>query len=291
METILDRMIELPDGRILAYKIYGKPIGKPILFFHGFGSSAAAIDPDLDWLEQKNAYILAVQRPGYGNSYIKKGYMMSDFAHDIKYVIDRLGIDKVSVVGWSAGGLYSQVFAQMYPERVESISLVSSAIPFNNKQSSKVLPTNWKMIHMMNRLFPFLSKRFFNNLSNKINDQLDRTIEQSIKEMIESDRMIVNQPTIREKITHGAQEAYQHKGLAVYYDALAMTEKIDNTNHLTPFKVYIWQGDQDRIWTLKTSEYLRGRYQNAVLQIVEGQGHLLYLSHWNHIIDQAVCHS
>lgn len=286
--TILDRTIELPDGRILAYKIYGEPTGIPFLFIHGFGSSAAAIDPDLAWLKKNNTYILAYQRPGYGYSQLKKQYKMSDVADDIKYLIDVLAINQVALIGWSAGGLYCQVFAHLYPEHVMSMTLVSSAIPFNSKLSKNILPSNWKMIYIMNRYFPFFSKRFFKRLSYKIEHQFDHTIDQSIRELVDADRIIANQPTIKNKITIGAQEAYQYEGLAVYYDALAMTERIDLIAKSKPFNVYIWQGDQDRTWTLKTSEYLKSQYEKSHMYVVKGQGHLLYLSHWEEIVSKAL---
>lgn len=286
--TITDQTIKLPDNRILAFKMYGKPPGVPTLFIHGFGSSAAAIDPDLEWLERHNVYILAVQRPGYGDSHLKAGYTMSDFAHDIKTLIDELRIEKVALIGWSAGGLFSQVFAHLYPKNVASLSLVSSAIPFNSVQTKNILPANWKLIKAMNRYFPSFSKRFFKKLSQKIVHQLDRTMDQSLREMVEADRRVAIQPAIMAKITRGAQEAYQNDGLAVYYDAQAMTERMEFTTGPTPFNVFIWQGVQDRVWTMRTSEHLSSRYENSQLQVIEGQGHLLYLSHWNEILKKAI---
>ena len=37
--TPIDWQIRLPDGRLLAYSIYGLPTGRPVYFFHGFPGS------------------------------------------------------------------------------------------------------------------------------------------------------------------------------------------------------------------------------------------------------------
>lgn len=165
-------------------------------------------------------------------------------------LLDSLAIPVVAVVGWSAGGLYSQVFAARYPDRVRSLTLISSAIPFFGNDSAKMLPPNWKFIRMMNRFAPFLSKSFFRKLSKQIIESTEKTIEKSIKEMTPADRSVAAQPHWRATITKGALEAYHNQGLAVYYDAAAMMDKWNIPAQEAPYNVYIWQGDQDNVWTV-----------------------------------------
>ena len=51
---------------------------------------------------------------------------LPDLAADISAVLDSLGIEKVHLVGASAGGIVSIRFAHDYPERLHSLSLVAS---------------------------------------------------------------------------------------------------------------------------------------------------------------------
>lgn len=50
-----------------------------------------------------------------------------EMAEDMKLVMDKLGIEKASVIGVSMGGMIAQHFAAAYPERTEKAVLVVSA--------------------------------------------------------------------------------------------------------------------------------------------------------------------
>ena len=103
------------------------------IFLHGFGSSASSIHPDTKLLDKYNVRLFAINRPGYGDSDVVTKYSMEDFADSLNEFLIAKGIKKVSFIGWSAGGLYSQVFTDKYSEKVTSLNLVSSAIPLNSK--------------------------------------------------------------------------------------------------------------------------------------------------------------
>ncbi|MBS4177455.1 alpha/beta hydrolase [Lederbergia citrea] len=290
MHYFKDSYIHLRDNRKLSFKSYGDTNENTVIFFHGFGSSASAIHPDPKILEKSNIHFIAVNRPGYGESTLNGKYSMEDVADDINELLDSKEIQKVSVIGYSAGGLYSQFFTDKYSEKVNSLNLVSSAIPLNSKETKKILPSNWKMISNMNRYFPFMTKVFFSKLSKELTNNLETTLQKSINDMVEEDQRIVSDLNIRNVITKGAVEAYHNKGYAVYYDALALCKKI--TTIKTPpsnIKVNIWQGGKDNIWTPSTSLYLRDKYTHSTFSFIEDEGHLLYLSQWNEILKKSLC--
>ncbi len=287
--TYNDSLIRLKDERTLSYREYGDTNENTVLFFHGFGSSAGAIHPDPNILDANNIRFFAVNRPGYGASDLAANYSPEDFADTVNEFLMAKNIDKASIIGWSAGGLYSQIFAEKYPEKVSSLNLVSSAIPLNSKETRNILPSNWKMINSMNRYFPFLTKYFFKSLSKKLTKDLDAAIQESIKQMVEEDKKVANDPTMKPVIIRGAVESYHNRGLGVYADAPALCKNISTkAQHLLDTKVNIWQGSEDNVWTPATSEYLRQRYPASTYSFIEKEGHLLYLSHWNEILKKAV---
>ncbi|WP_286228443.1 alpha/beta hydrolase [Neobacillus mesonae] len=284
-----DSFIFLPDNRKLSYISYGDTNENTIIFFHGFGSSVSSIHPDTKILDKYNVRFLAVNRPGYGNSDLMLKYSMEDFADLINDFLNAKEIQKVSIIGWSAGGLYSQVFADKYYEKVTSLNLVSSAIPLNSNETKKILPSNWKMISNLNRYIPIMTKIYLKSLSKKLSNDLDGTIQKSIQQMVESDQKVVNDLLMRTVMMKGAVEAYCNGGLGVYYDALALCKASKHiSNPLQDVNVNIWQGEKDTIWTSETSNYLREKYPKSTYSFINNEGHLLYLSHWDEILKKSL---
>ncbi|MEO6349665.1 MAG: alpha/beta hydrolase, partial [Candidatus Limnocylindrales bacterium] len=57
-----DRLFTLRDGRRLGYAEYGDPSGRPIFFFHGFGTSRVVCPSD-DAAHELGVRLVAVDRP------------------------------------------------------------------------------------------------------------------------------------------------------------------------------------------------------------------------------------
>ncbi|MEH7384592.1 alpha/beta hydrolase [Bacillus sp. JJ1521] len=289
MKEYDESFIRLQDNRKLSYLSYGDTNENTVIFLHGFGSSASSIHPDTKILDKYNVRFFAINRPGYGDSDVQIKYSMEDFADSINEFLITKGIEKASIIGWSAGGLYSQVFTGKYSKKVTSLNLISSAIPLNSNETTKILPTNWKSIVNMNKYIPLITKFYFKSLSKKLTNNLDSTIQKSIQQMVEEDKKVAIDPIMKSVIIKGAVESYRNKGIGVYYDTLALCQKLDykrNPFHKT--KVNIWQGGKDTIWTSETSNYLREKYSNSTYSFIDNEGHLLYLSHWDEILKKSV---
>lgn len=75
----------------------------------------------------KNGYsLLILTRPGYGNTPLSSGRKAEEFAMTITSLLDVLLIEKVIVIGISAGGKTALYFAKLYPKRVSSLILESA---------------------------------------------------------------------------------------------------------------------------------------------------------------------
>ncbi|WP_079508854.1 alpha/beta fold hydrolase [Mesobacillus jeotgali] len=197
MQNYYESTIPLSNKRKLSYTGYGDTNQNTVIFFHGFGSSVHAIHPDTNILDKYNIRFFAVNRPGYGDSDIELNYSMEDYADWLNEFLIAKGIQKATFIGWSAGGLYSQVFTDKYPEKVASLNLVSSAIPLNSDETKSLLPGTWKMIRNMNRYIPFMTKFYFKSLSKKVSKNLDSVIQESIQQMVDEDKRVVNDPVIQ----------------------------------------------------------------------------------------------
>jgi len=131
--------VELPDGRLLAYDDLGSPDWWPIVYCHGTPDSRRARHPDDDWARAEGVRLLAVDRPGIGASTHDPDRTLGSFADDIADLLDRLGIDRCSVLGWSAGAMPALALAARHPGRVVRAAVVAGLVPFTAYEDPEVL--------------------------------------------------------------------------------------------------------------------------------------------------------
>src|SRR6186713_587345 len=98
-----EHVVELADGRNLGYAEYGPKDGRPVLFFHGFGTTRIICPPDAG-PEELGLRLIAVDRPGIGLSTPLPGRRLLDWPRDVAELADRIGVGSLSVIGWSGGG-------------------------------------------------------------------------------------------------------------------------------------------------------------------------------------------
>lgn len=116
-----EHRIRLPDGRRLVCAEYGEPGRSPaVLYLHGFLGSR--LEPRI--AGDQGLHLFAPDRPGYGASEPCPNPSLRAFAEDMAALLDALGLDRVAVVGVSAGGPYAMATAALLPERVVRLALV-----------------------------------------------------------------------------------------------------------------------------------------------------------------------
>ena len=147
------KMIETACGPI-QYTEFGE--GPPILIVHGAGGGydqgdyfAKLIGGNYRWIAPSRFGFLGMPVPAGASSSLQ--------ADAYACLLDALGIDRVGVVGVSMGGPSSLLFALQYPQRTNSLVMISTAshsIPprpailasiFNIFQNDFVF---WSMVHL-----------------------------------------------------------------------------------------------------------------------------------------------
>jgi len=113
------------DGAKLVYRRIGK--GRPLLVLNGFGATSADWDPSfIDRLASCNELILLNNRGIGGSTDEGQPFDIAKLAADAAHVIETLGIERVSVMGWSMGGFVAQALALKCPDRINNLVLLST---------------------------------------------------------------------------------------------------------------------------------------------------------------------
>jgi pimeloyl-ACP methyl ester carboxylesterase len=113
------------DGAQIVYRRIGT--GRPLLVLNGFAATSADWDPSfIDGLASSSELILLDHR-GMGSSTDDgKPFDIAQLANDAAHVVETLGFDRTSVLGWSMGGFIAQTLALLHPDRVNKLILLST---------------------------------------------------------------------------------------------------------------------------------------------------------------------
>ena len=101
--------------------------GPAVLLVHGLSTSMVTWHCNIDALVSAGYRVLALDLPGHGDSDKPKDldYAPAGAAELIRQFLAELQLDRISLVGNSAGGLVVSLFSLAYPQQVEKLVLVA----------------------------------------------------------------------------------------------------------------------------------------------------------------------
>jgi pimeloyl-ACP methyl ester carboxylesterase len=109
----------------LYYEIHGS--GKPVVLLHGGLGAVGTFTGQLAPLSQRYQ-VIAVELEGHGHSALRERPLsFEQMADDIAALIERLGLERADLVGYSLGGSVALQTASRHPERVRQLAIVSAA--------------------------------------------------------------------------------------------------------------------------------------------------------------------
>ncbi|MCA8900563.1 MAG: alpha/beta hydrolase [Hyphomonas sp.] len=115
-----------PDGLTLFARRYG-PENAPLtaLCMHGLTRNHKDFEPLIEALDGRYQFI-AVDQRGRGQSDrdpVAERYTPQTYVGDMKALLDRLGLQKVVLIGTSMGGLMSMIMMRTMPARIRGVVL------------------------------------------------------------------------------------------------------------------------------------------------------------------------
>lgn len=113
--------------------------GVPLVFVHGFGNTAH-IWADAAQVVAPHYRTLAIDQRGHGDSDHdpEHRYHYEDLARDLESVLEKLGIERLVLVGHSLGGRTSMVFAGRNPDRLAGLVIVDTGPEHDPRGTSRI---------------------------------------------------------------------------------------------------------------------------------------------------------
>jgi pimeloyl-[acyl-carrier protein] methyl ester esterase len=121
------KTIGLPGGRHLAWRERG--FGRPLVLLHGWAMSSVVFTEAVEALAE-DFRVLAPDLRGHGASAAGPGYAFADFAADLRWWLEALGINHCRLLGWSMGGQVALELCQVMTGQVDRLILVGATPRF-----------------------------------------------------------------------------------------------------------------------------------------------------------------
>jgi pimeloyl-ACP methyl ester carboxylesterase len=125
------RDIAASEPRVRAWSPHGPVVsdisgtGPPVILLHGLAGSARWWRRNTPALG-RSFTVHAIDLPGFGSSRREARFVLDDAPAQLVATMDRLGVERASIVGHSMGGLVAAGLAAEFPERVDRLVLVDA---------------------------------------------------------------------------------------------------------------------------------------------------------------------
>jgi len=129
-------ILHFGNDRNLYVRVSGS--GHPLLLLHGVGCCSDDWNGAVTHFRGKFRAILTDAR-GHGRSSNPAGnWQLADFISDLVLILDRLGIERTHVAGFSMGGLLAQGLALRHPERIEKLAIIATTSGRTREEQAQV---------------------------------------------------------------------------------------------------------------------------------------------------------
>jgi (E)-2-((N-methylformamido)methylene)succinate hydrolase len=121
----------------IAYQRQGS--GAPVLLIHGVGGDSSNWGPIAEELRTRFD-LIAMDLRGHGKSDLIAGPVDAhDLARDAMQVLDKAGVAKCRVAGFSLGGAVAQALTLDFPERVEKLAVIGTVSGRTPEEKARAL--------------------------------------------------------------------------------------------------------------------------------------------------------
>jgi len=278
-----DATIKLADGRRLGFTELGPRDGRPVLFFHGLGTTRVICPADQQLTNELGVRLIAVDRPGIGLSERLPGRRLLDWPADVAQLADRLDLGSFVVVGWSGGGPYAAACAFALADRVRAVGMVSAPAPISGVKGADYLRRFDRAARAAGRA-PWMIRLVMWNWGRPQRRDPVRFFEESFAEMCAADQDVLSEPGLRQQMIDNSTELYRQGGRGIYDEALVLARRWGFAPRDIGVPVHIWHGERDEVVPVAMARFMAREMPTARPSFYPDEGHHLLYRRWPEIL-------
>jgi len=267
--------VRLSDGRCLEYAEYGDPAGPLVLYFHGTPGSHLEVHAAASELPASGIHILAINRPGIGNSSYQHGRTIMGWPADVTEFLEATGRGEESfgILGFSGGTPYALACAQVMPQRITRIAIVSGHTSLG---IPGVVPGKEDRFIEFFLRRPKLAKKAVKMTRKRLRKKPDKIVARITKRWDPSDRALVNGDPFMRRIL---EKSLKHATLRGEHGVLTDTQLLGSRwgfdlSQINGMPISIWHGQSDSIAPVSMGRYFHKQLAGSTLHLKPSAGHV-----------------
>lgn len=245
----------------LSYDDVGDPGGHPVLYLHGTPDSRLARHPDDSLAAAAGIRLLAVDRPGYGDT--PAGV---DFPGAVAGLLDILDLRSAALMAWSGGVFDALRTAAALPDRIAALHLVATVVPARAELVEMVEVLGVEAVAGMMAPWP-------------CDRALALELQRENRDPAEQKRLAAVDGGVG-RMADALVEAVRNGLDGVVADVQAMTRPLEVDLAAVTAPTVLWYGDEDPIAPVPVGQWYAGQLPDATLVVTPGAGHFLPFTHW-----------
>jgi pimeloyl-ACP methyl ester carboxylesterase len=277
-------LMQLADGRDLAWAEMGDPMGYPVFAFHGTPGSRHGFLIGSAPAKAAGARLIAPDRPGYGLSTRQRRRTLEGWANDVAQLADHLGVEHFAVLGVSGGGPHATACARFLPDRVSAAALVSSVGSIAKPGSEAGMMLVNRFLSWAARTAPAANAPLLELISLLGRHAPELRFWTQLKLMPAADARVLSRAEVRSSFVASLAHASPTTGRAAAQEMDLFARDWGFRLEDITVPVQVWQGDADRNVPVAHAERQAAAIPGAVLHLVPGEGHVMFVDHFEEIL-------
>lgn len=233
---VADRVefLTLKDGRRLAWSEYGHRHGYPLLYLHREAGSRAEAKLLHESASAAGFRLIAVDRPGMGDSHYKSSRDFKDQVDDYQQLLNHLHLDRVGIICWGAGSLLAVEIAKTLCQRVSMLNLIS---PWRSKA---VVPD----LRLLRGLATVLVRLVLSSRARRMKNNEEQFFLRWREQLCHADRQQMENPRYRMLLREVADKSVKQGSAGAAQDLILSYFKGSTTFEGVDIPVHEWTSDR-----------------------------------------------
>jgi pimeloyl-ACP methyl ester carboxylesterase len=262
-----------PENKRLFVQEWGDE-NKPVIFLvHGFpgcGEHGKLMSMSPLW----NSFrLIAVDRPGYGESIVQKGLTPLKFAKQIQSLFLEKNIQDLSVISVSGGAPYAMAVAYLMGSRVKKVTSIGGIAPLT-VQNFQYMNSLQKKTWFVRNFLPTPVIQFaLDRVWQKGLAKIEEALFTNIRSFSPPDREVFSHPDIQPILRETTHRALQQGPAGLLHDMKVYSKHWGFPLNGITCPVTLWHGSQDDIVHPRFAQDMKRNLPRATLNFIENEGH------------------
>jgi pimeloyl-ACP methyl ester carboxylesterase len=283
------RIVQLADGRDLAWVQLGAPDGAPVFAFHGSPGSRYDFSNQNEVAVERGVRLIVADRPGFGHSTYDPNRSFESWSDDVGQLADQLGLAQFGVLGVSSGGPNAAACARFIGDRLTGCAIVSGPAPSDTGVAlNGMLPAN-RLAHRLCRVAPGLLVPLIGLGLRRGRRSPEEMVTWMARSLPPPDAAVLRRAEVRDLMVRNARRPFAATAARASVQDFKMEIRswgfrLDDIK----IPVHVWHGDADRNVLVANGVYQADTIPNSTLHLLADEGHALFHDHFDQILDHVV---